>query len=589
VFRVLENQKVIMAIARETIGKIREAVDIVEVVKEHVPLLKKSGKDFAGLCPFHSEKAPSFYVSPSKNMFYCFGCKQGGDVFKFLMLAEKLTYVEAVRKLGEKAGVKVEFEDDGKTQERRAMLEALTDASAFYHKYLLESDQAQKARTYLAQRGVKPAALEKFRIGYAPDGNKLLQAVSNKYDREFLIRCGLAGVSENGSYYDFMRDRIVFPIFDFTGNVMAFGGRTMRDGAGPLYLNTPDSPVYSKSRSLFGIFQAKGAMSESNSAVVFEGYFDVVVCHQEGIVNAVAPLGTSLTEEHVRTIKRFAQTAALVFDADDSGRQAAVRAGELCLSNELDCKVVSLPQGMDPDEFVLANGAEALKAMVDSGTDAVAFRSDMASRKYDVSKPEGKTKAVREVLETVSKISDAILRYEMLKYVCQRFSVDEAASAGELRKLVSGKGRDTMESGDTSAAFRIRSVEEEIVRLCVAYPEYSGLIPRDMFEDERCTAVLPHLDSLASGKKLSEIIDTLDSGISEWLTGLAFEKRGDYKAPEETLDALLRDLNSRRQEERRRRLEAQVIPMLDGKAPYDHSKVKEYQDLTKLLKGTQPV
>ncbi|MEW6040217.1 MAG: DNA primase [Elusimicrobiota bacterium] len=574
-----------MSISKQTINKIRDAIDIVDLIKEYVPSLKKSGKDFAGFCPFHSEKSPSFYVSPSKNMFFCFGCKQGGDVFKFLMLIEKLVYTEAVRLLGQKANIKVEFEDEEKVQQRQQVLAVLSDAADFYHKYLLDSSSSSRARQFLAQRGVKPQTLLKFKIGYAPDGNKVCEKALSKYSSEILVKSGVVATSGGNAPYDFMRDRLVFPIYDFTGNVIAFGGRSLKETGAPLYLNTPDSPVYSKSKSLFGFFQARESILKSKKPVLLEGYFDVIICHQEGIANAIAPLGTSLTTEHINFIKRYTDSLTLVFDADESGRQASLRAAELCLSQELNCSIATLPEGFDPDEYILKNGAGSFVSLMDSGVNAVVFKSDVVSAKYNVNKPEEKSKAVKEVLETISKISDKIIRQEMLRYVSQRFGVDETIVTGELVKLFTRGQRLPSDVSDTGGYGIVRNVEEDIICLCVKHPKLLKFVSDDVFEDERCLTVLPYIRKLSDVSKIPAVVDSIDPALQEWFTGIVFEQR-QYDSPEDMLDAYLKDLNSLRQREKRKRLESQVLPMLDGKIPYDDAKIKEYQELTKLLKGS---
>jgi len=576
-------------IDRETISRIRDSIDIVEVVKSYVHDLKPAGKDFKALCPFHSEKTPSFYVSPSKNIFHCFGCKAGGDVFKFVMQIENISYPQAVKKLASKVGIEIQETDEEVSTDRKKILEILRNVSDFYNRYLLNSQEALSARNYLNERGVNQSIIEKFHLGYAPGGNKIFEEGKKKYSVELLFKTGLLSISEKDKKpYDFLRNRIVFPIYDIMGNVIAFGGRTLEKDIQPPYINTPDTSVYSKSRSLYGLFQGKNTIAKIKKVIVLEGYIDVLICHQYGFENAVAPLGTAITSEQIRTLSRSAEEIIFVFDSDESGRNAALRAGEMCLEEGIHSSICSLPEGIDPDEYILRYGKEKFNSLISSGVNPVEFKTEILSFRIDLAKPENKSKFVKEMINTLIKIKDSVFRTEMVKYISEKIKIEESIILSEMRRATSRniKMQKLNESLLDGLNISIKSIEEEIICLCLHHPNLIKYIQQELFTDERCIFVYPFLVKMVEENlPLVKILDFLDESLSSWFTQLAFEER-EYESPEESLDILLRDLNLQRQEIRRRQLEKEVIPMWEGKIPQDIRKIEEYQELTKLLKGS---
>ncbi|MBU0951365.1 MAG: DNA primase [Elusimicrobia bacterium] len=575
-------------IPKETIDNLRDSVNIVELINEYIPNLRRVGKDYTALCPFHSEKAPSFYISPSKNIFHCFGCKAGGDVFKFVMLYDNISYPEAIKKLASRAGIIIKEIDEEIPADKKDVLEILSATVKFYHKYLLESEKASFARSYLEKRGINKDTIERFQLGYAPEGNDFLNQSRKKYSQELLQKSGLIAVSErNGKPYDFMRDRIVFPIYDFSGNPIAFGGRTLKKDVQPLYLNTPDSMLYSKSRSLYGLFQAKSGISKTKKVIILEGYMDVLMCHQYGLDNAVAPLGTSLTADQLKFIKRFIEMALLIFDSDDSGREAAVRAGELCLENDIFCKIVSLPEKMDPDEYLIHNGREAFDKLVLTGVNPVEFKAYLFTLKNDISTPENKSKFIKNALETIAKVKDQVFRHEMIKFISQKLEIDESLIISELRKVSFKKkiGFQDKSANPTAVVSTIRSLEEEIICLCVQNPELIKMVNLEIFNDERCSHIFPLLNQLNKGVPFAALADTLDEDAAKWFMQLAFET-GKHNSPKQQMETLLRDINAQQNEKRRKELEKEVIPMLDGKIKSDPVKIEEWTKLGTILKGS---
>jgi DNA primase len=586
-----------MAIPKETIDRVRESLDIVDVIREYVPNIKKIGKDYRSLCPFHQDKKPSFYVSPSKNIFHCFGCHVGGDVFKFVMQYENISYTEAIKKLAPRTGITIEDFFVERDTERTAIFEVLEKAAVFYNRHLSESKEAEPARKYLAKRGMKDETVKTFRLGFAPDGNKFVEQAKKNYTADLLLKTGLAKISERtNTLYNHLHSRIVFPIFNFQGNVTAFGGRILpgHDTGMPVYMNTFETAVFSKSNSLYGLFQAKNTLRETKKAVIFEGYMDVIINHQEGITNAVAPLGTALTSKHIETLKRFAETLYMVFDPDESGINAAIRSGEMCLEQDITCKIVLLPGGQDPDEYVLKEGKENFEKLLETGVNPVEFKLNHSLLKYDISKPEGKRDLIKDIIETIKKINGPTVRHEMIRLVSSRLDLSEDIILSEIRstyKKNMGSPKYNAPSALDSMDLRVGSVEEEIIWLCLHHPHLCKSVTAEFFTDVRCSRVLPLLMQM-NDKNISfaNLLDSLEENMANWLTRLSFEERdysSDYSSPEKAMESLIKDLNSLKQEEKRRELEVEVISMLEGRLSFDPVKAGEFQRLTRILKGSK--
>src|SRR5665213_3073006 len=358
-----------MAFSPEFIEQVRQASDIVQVIQTWVPL-KKAGASWKGLCPFHQERTPSFNVASSKQTFHCFGCGEGGDVFAFVQKREKVDFVEALKILAERGGIELPQDGNDETQRRDAerrreeeesQRRLLELAGAWFRRNLEESAEGAQALEYARRRGLDDAARDRFGLGYAPsDGNALLNAAQKKgFSEEALTAAGLIGRSERGSYARF-RARLIFPIHDPEGRLAGFGGRVI--GAGePKYLNSPEGPFFSKGKLLYPWALAKEALGKRREALVCEGYMDAIACHQAGLERAVATLGTALTEEHARLLKRYVDRVILLFDSDAAGLRAARRAGEPLLSAGLEVRVAGLKGAKDPDELLRRDGPTALE------------------------------------------------------------------------------------------------------------------------------------------------------------------------------------------------------------------------------------
>jgi DNA primase len=421
-----------------TIDSIRERVDIVELVREYVPALKKAGRTWKACCPFHSEKTPSFTVNQEKGLFYCFGCQTGGDIFGFVMQAENLTFNEAAEKLAQRAGV--EWRPRGgmlakEETERLELRRALDYAREIYHKALLHGPSGKTALQYLEKRGLSAETIEKFELGWAPsDYDSFLRAARKSgYKDALLHRAGLIGTGE-GRSWDYFRGRVLFPIRNHRGEMAGFGGRILGDGE-PKYLNSPETPLFSKSRVLFGISQASSAIRKANRAIVMEGYMDVIASHQYGVETAVAPLGTALGAEHAKLLKRYCESVVLLFDPDAAGIRAAIKGSQVLIEAGLFVKIASLPDGLDPDEYLQQFGREKFDAAVDAAVDALEFYADtlLAGKKKPLS-AQDKAAISDELIELIAKHPDSIARAEWLRAAAARLSASEAALSEKLSR-----------------------------------------------------------------------------------------------------------------------------------------------------------
>ena len=386
------------------------SIDIVELIGRSVTL-KRQGRDYVGLCPFHQEKSPSFHVSPTKQFFYCYGCKKGGDAISFVRYRDRVEFMDALRSLAEGLGLDLPRfgrGPAGKSGERQGLIDLQSAAAGYFAGLLRHPQIGQAARDYLATRGFNEDAIGRFQIGYAADAwdGLLRSAVGRKFPPEQMVVGGLLKKRENAvGFYDTFRNRLMFPIRDESGRVIAFGGRVMPGSADPAkYLNSPETPLFSKSRCVFGLDQAKQKIVESRTVVVVEGYTDVIMAHQFGAANVVSVLGTAMTEQHVSLLRRFADRIVLLFDPDTAGDTAVDRAVGLFLTQEVDIAVASMPQGVDPDEFLLAQGAAKFNEVIAAAADALVFKWKQLLRRFNASGESltGQQKAVEEYLELLS-------------------------------------------------------------------------------------------------------------------------------------------------------------------------------------------
>lgn len=426
-------------ISQEKIEQIRIATDIVEVISQYLTLTKK-GKEYVGLCPFHHEKTPSFNVNPEKQIFYCFGCKKGGNVYNFLMEQEKLSFIESVRLLGQKAGIPLEIDpaQASKFREKETLYNVTRFAAKYFFHNLAQTKAGQAGLKYFTRRGLTPQTIKRFGLGFAMNTwDGLLQAAAKKsLKTEHLHSAGLIISRKNQQgFYDRFRNRIIFPIFDASNRVVAFGGRRMADDNTPKYINSPETLIYQKRETLYGLTQARQQIQTENRALLVEGYMDVISLFQAGIQNAVATAGTALTDEHAKLISRYTQNVVLLFDGDSAGSGAALKGLDVLLAHDLDIHVTRLPAGDDPDSFVKNEGADALRELIRSASPLVEFKVKMLAETEDLGTPAGKSRAIHSILESAIKIKDEIKQNITIREVAERFLLDERVVFRELEQM----------------------------------------------------------------------------------------------------------------------------------------------------------
>ncbi len=402
---------------KDTIDRVRDAVDMVHLVSEKTDL-RRVGSRWTGLCPFHDERTPSFSVNAEEKLYYCFGCGEGGDAFKFVQQTEGLEFQEAVELLAERSGVRVEREeDDPRAEQRRRRRERLHSllerAAGFYAKYLREAGEAAPAREYLASRGLSEDVLLEFRVGYSPSAwdRMLLGARQSGFTEEELVAAGLAQRGRGGGLYDRFRGRIMFPLADARGRVLGFGARQMGEGRGPKYLNTSENDLYHKGRQLFGIDVARKEAMKSGRFVVVEGYTDVLALHQAGIREAVAIMGTAMTQEQLAELAKVGDSnrrgaVVLALDADRAGREAMLRAARLAEDRGVDLRVVDMPEGTDPADLVAADGAAAFTERMERAGPMIEFQVRRVLADADLDTPSGRDQALGEARKLISAVPE---------------------------------------------------------------------------------------------------------------------------------------------------------------------------------------
>ena len=465
------------SIPTQTIEQIAAANDIVEVIGSYFPL-RRAGGNFKALCPFHQEKTPSFHVNPQRQTFHCFGCGVGGTVFRFVMDYEHVDFPAAVRKLGARVGITVVEEsrpggdEDRQHEARRTLLQLHSEAAEWFHENLLKKDFARSAREYLKKRGIDRAVAKTWQLGYAPPGWDVFLnwALQRGYQRRLIWQSGLVKLrdenKEQGDVYDRFRDRIMFPICNDVGEVIAFSGRILqKEAEAAKYINSPETPLFRKGNVLFGLHKTKRSLIEANSAVVCEGQLDLIALFEAGITNVVAPQGTAFTESQARILKRFVNEVVLCFDADAAGRKAAERSLDALLQNDLVVRVVEMPAGEDPDSLIRQKGRDEFEARLASARNFFDYWIEREVSSTDLSSLGAKMELARGLAETVSHIRDPLMRGEVVRKVTARLGV----STTEFESLLTRETRSWTASSTAPAAApaAVTAPRHDLAMLCL--------------------------------------------------------------------------------------------------------------------------
>jgi DNA primase len=529
-------------IRQEDIEAVRERTDLVKLVSQYLTL-KKSGHDaMSGLCPFHQEKTPSFSISPSKQVFYCFGCAKGGDAIAFLRELEHLTFAEAVERLAQQAGVTLRYEGDSPTERRAAarrvaLIRANEEAAALYARLLAEGREADEARRYLDGRGIAPGSIERFGIGYAPGyADFLLRRMTRDFSPEILLEAGLASRGEDGTVRDRFRGRITFPIHDLQARTIGFGARILptdpRASDQAKYLNTAETPIYRKNEVLFNMAGARGAVSRSGEAFVVEGYTDVIGLVQAGIENAVATCGTALGEGHFRLLSRFAQRAVLAFDSDEAGARAAERAFTFQEQFPVQAVVMIIPQGLDPADFVVKHGADAVREAAKHARPLVEYMIRRTVARHELSSVEGQSAAVADALPILEPLTDPVRRSEYGHLLADLAGVSETSVTQALDRRLGGRPHEVAKTMKRASAQE--RVEREMLKLLArdadTYGAFVGKLEREHF---RSTQHLRLFDALkAAGGGVGIVAGGEDEKLAALVSSIAVEPLDGEPTPE---------------------------------------------------------
>jgi len=490
--------------SEDKISEVRERSSILEVVSDYVSL-KKAGRNYKGLCPFHSEKTPSFMVNEEKQIFHCFGCGAGGDVFHFLMRAGQFSFPQAVEELARRYGVKLISRELSPTKKkemakREILFQINQIASDYFHDLLTQRREGEEARRYLSKRGISNGILEEHRLGYSLESWDALvrHLQGKKVSLEMAWELGLILPKKKEGWYDAFRGRILFPIFDLHHRIVGFGGRVLGEGQ-PKYINSPESSIYHKGEILYGLHLAKQYLASKDYVIITEGYFDLLTLHQCGLKHSVATLGTALTTLHIRTLKRYTKNLIIVFDADPAGVQATFRTLPLFLEEEVWGKTVVLPKGHDVDDFLRKGNVEAFDKKVAEAVPLIDFFFEQMMKICDVKSIEGKVKVVEEGVALIRRIPEGIRRNFYMKVLSEKLGLQESV----LYEMLRSSARDRIQTAkDMKKRFVERAfpkAEETVVRLMVQHPE---LIP--MISEE---GVLKEFESPI----LQKMADTLES------------------------------------------------------------------------------
>ncbi len=496
--------------SESVVEEVRQATDIVDIVSQYVRLQKR-GKNYLGLCPFHTEKTPSFTVNREKGLYHCFGCGVGGNVFTFLTQYEKISFGEALRQLAARANITLPTYNSEKQNDVDEVLD-VNERAARYYKDMLHSDEGAEALSYLREkRQFTDETIEKFFIGYAPDrwDGLLNYLIKKNVDPRSIEKSGLVLKRQDGSgFYDRFRARVMFPVHSPGGRIIAFGGRALKSDDKAKYINSPETPAYTKGKTLFGIYQAKDTIVEKDAAILVEGYADLIALHQAGIKNVVASSGTALTVDQIRNISRYTTRVFLVYDADTAGQDASLRGSDILLEQGMDVFVVELPPGEDPDTFVLAEGSEKFMQLIQSAMNIVEFKTSILQKRDS----RDQITIIRSIVDSLSRINDAIKVNLYVKDLAEKFGLREEAIYQELRKKKPAIRPSTVDLSDSSGVSRTSSrhaplstAERDLISLLVN-------VDQQMFEVIENQIDRLDIQNPASRELIRKIIDARNSG-----------------------------------------------------------------------------
>lgn len=500
-------------IPENIIDEILNRVDIAEIIAACIPL-KRAGRNFKALCPFHHEKTPSFMVSPERQIYHCFGCGKGGNAINFLMQYEHLEFPEAVQFLAKKVGVDLpeKQKQDYRTTNLITQLYKINELATLFYEDILHSAAGHPVKAYLLKRGLNEQVLKLFKLGYAPQRwDALINYLRAKnISLSLLEKAGLISSKQGGGYHDSFHSRIIFPIFDIKSRTVGFGARIVpikdaEDKSAPKYINSPETPLYIKRRNLYGLNFAKEAIRKYDYLVIVEGYLDFITPYQAGFNNIIASLGTALTYEQVRLIKRYTNNVVMVYDADSAGEMATLRTLDIFIEEGMNVKVASLPEGFDPDSFVRKNGINDFRDKVNSALTLFDYKLRILKSRYDIKNIEGKAMISSEMLPTINRFKNAILKSEYIKALSQELEVAEDFLWQELKKIKPERPYLELDSAELKKSLSVNPTEKLLIKLMLEETAFINQVRKSLepadFQDERTAKIVSIMFDLLEQKK----------------------------------------------------------------------------------------
>jgi len=530
-------------IPEETIAQVIDRCDIVETISSYIPL-KRAGRSFKAVCPFHHEKTPSFVVNPDKQIFHCFGCGVGGNVVNFVMKQERMEFPEAIRFLAQKVNIPIPSDETPQAHQanniRQAILRVNALAATFFHKTLLadKSPAAKNARDYLKDRGIDLDAVRVFQLGFAPhQWDALLTHLKQEgISLGLMEKAGLIIPRESGQgYYDRFRNRIVFPIFDTRAHCRAFGARALEEAEGAKYLNSPETIIYTKGHHLYGFHLAKQAIAQEDCVIIVEGYVDCLIPYQAGVHNIVASLGTALTVDQIRLLRRYTPRVVMLFDTDPAGEAAMMRSLDTLIEEGMEVRVATLTDGEDPDSFVRRQGVDDFRKRITAAQTIFDYKLDVLTRRHGIVTPDAKARIAAAMLPTIYRFTNELIKAEYLKRLARALDVSEDALAKEYQKV--GQAIATtihahLHEPPAPNRARARAVERGLLKLMIEKEEWIPKVRQDLaledFQDTKIRVAITRIfDFFENGKKVDAVnlINSFeDAAVSQMLTGIVTEE-----------------------------------------------------------------
>jgi len=553
------------------ITEVKQRLDIVELVSDYVTL-QKTGRNFKGLCPFHSEKHPSFFVFPEQQSWHCFGaCGTGGDIFSFIMKKEGIDFGQALRLLAQRGGITLsplEAPDKAEDEKKERLFQINKAATEYYHHLLSSTKAGEAARSYLARRKVMPETIKEFRLGFSLDAWETIKnyLLGKSYTEKELVEAGLLIEKEEGGSYDRFRNRLMFPICDIQGRITGFGARVLDDSL-PKYINSPQTPVFDKSSSLYGIDKAKSAIRKKNLVIIVEGYMDVLTAHQHGWQNVVGSMGTSLTEKQVEGIKRLTNNITLALDADLAGEEATLRGRAILAYSNTEANVILLPPGKDPDE-VIGEDLTLWQKLVEQAMPILDFAFQSVISKVDINKARDKSLAVQKLLPSIYGIKDPVQQSHYLKKLARELKIEESAIKAALWESKAGRKRPQLskptEQSRLARQFVSSPIEEYCLALLLQYPELRPLARELSPEHFEYTENREVFVKWQHSSDISNLESKLDTGLLEHLYYLVNENFPPaIRESEQTRHSDLGQCILRLKEKLSRKLETEKEAMLE--------------------------